>query len=74
MKAVLDEYSTVIVTWYLLVRALSFQTNRGFNVSTSVYSLSSHTYCIRLTHHTLFTNQQTVGGVDGEATGKGVVY
>lgn len=28
----------------------------------------------RQTHHTLFTNQQTIGGVDGEAAGEGVVY
>lgn len=30
----------------------------------------------RLTHHTHthITNQQTVGGVDGEAAGEGVVY
>ncbi len=28
----------------------------------------------RLTHHTHFTNQQTVGGVDGEAAGEGVMY
>ena len=28
----------------------------------------------RLTHHTHFTHQQTVGGVDGEAAREGVVY
>lgn len=29
---------------------------------------------IRRTYRTLFTNQQTIGGMDGEAAGKGVVY
>lgn len=55
------------MTCYILVRALShiFQKSRWFHVSTVPY---------RITQHKHFTNQQTVGGVDGEAAGEGVVY
>ncbi len=35
--------------------------------------LCPHIHC-GPTHHTRSTNQQTVGGVDGEAAGEGVVY
>lgn len=77
MTAVIDECLTANITKHLLERTfLTHPPNvqMFFFMCLQLSFLCPYTHYRLITHHAYFTNQQSVGCMDGEAAGKGVVY